>query len=85
MIYCIYSNKHPGGCCNLGSKLTFFRKKCGQIYQYLIVLKPFWLSNPLNMEGAVVGEGAFIRINMVIASAVDKITLKLLMMVKLNM
>ena len=39
------------------------------------------------MGVAFVREGAFIRINMVIASAVDEITLKSLMMVsvKLNM
>ena len=45
------------------------------------------MSNPLNIGGAFVREGAFIRINTVIVSAVDEITLELLMMVmvKLNM
>ena len=45
------------------------------------------MSNPLNMGGAFVRERTFIRISTVIASAVDEITHKLLMMgkVKLNM
>ena len=56
-----------------------------QIYQYLIVLKPFWVSNPLNVGVVFVREGAFIRINTVIASVVDEVTLKLLMMVKVKL
>ena len=47
--------------------------------------KAIWVSNPLNVGGAFVREGAFIRINTVIASAVDEITLKLLMMVKVKL
>ena len=43
------------------------------------------MSSPLNMGGVFVREGAFIRINTVIASAVDQITLKLLMMVKVKL
>ena len=67
------------------SSIDILQTKCGQIYQYLIVLKPFWVSNPLNMGGAFVREEAFIRINTVIASEVDETTLKLLMMVKVKL
>ena len=43
------------------------------------------MSNPLNVGGVFVREGAFIRINTVTAIAVDEITLKLLMIVKVKL